>query len=663
MSSFRALSRYSLFTFAVVALGGCDGEVGPEPECVVETASWEPGDATFREATEEWGLLDLGVRALRVSLLDVDGDGWTDLLLRKGGGPDDFAVDGQRRRWLLRNTGEGTFEDITEHSRIFASRLDGSPGGRVVEVMISADIDNDGDVDVFTARTVSSPDDPDQDFSEVMINDGTGVFDFGPETADVRSDYTASPGARPSVPVGAAFTDVDRDGNVDIWVSNNKRGGDDSALQDRLFLGTGTGDFIDATEDLGLTTQQWREIEPRNEALTHTWGWGATSCDLDDDGLPELMSASYGRGANHLWQSEGVLGGMGYRNQSVDSGYAYDHRDDWTTNINAQCYCRDFPEADECDLAPERDPNDSICTSLRKTFGPNYRWAHGIDREAWRLGGNSATTTCADLDNDGRFDLLTGEIVHFDVGDTSDPAEILFNETAGPGEPVRFVRPSNEEIGLVRDREGAGWYDDGDMNNAILDFDNDGYKDVYISSSDYPGTRGWLFHNLGGRRFEAMDYDEAIDHRRSAGVASVDLDRDGDLDLVVATSRSRCGNATDCHEFERVRIFENLADERAANQWLQVRLFGTGGSNAMAVGAKVTVSRCGESLVGQVDGGHGHQGTQEDRVLHFGLGIVGDTVAVTVAWPDAEGTVEEFTLEPDAMYDIVQGDGATVWSP
>lgn len=649
-------------TAGLMLLGCPSPPEAVETPCTLEAVPWQPGESAFVEVTEEWGVEEIGARALRVSLLDVDGDGWTDLLVRSGGGPDDFGPEGTRNRWLLRNNGERRFEDITEASGLFRSRLDDSPGGRSVEVVASADVDNDGDVDVFTARPVQDPTIAEQDFSEMMLNDGSGVFQFGELDSHARSDYTTTTEARPTVPVGAALVDANRDGFVDLFISNNKRGDDSSPLQDRLFLGDGLGGFTDGTEDAGLTTNQWRDIGDLNQGGGHSWGWGATSCDLDDDGLPELLSASYGRSPNHLWHATGVPGDVGFVNESVSSGYGYDHRDEWWTNANAQCYCEDNPDAEDCDQAPE--PDAQLCANLRASFGDNYRWSHSGDREAWRLGGNSATTTCADFDNDGRFDLLTGEIVHSDVGETSDPAEIAFNATVGPGEDIHFERPGNEATGLIKDRSGATYYDDGDMNNAVLDFDNDGYRDVYISSSDYPGTRGRLFHGLGERTFLAVDPDDGIDHRRSAGAASVDLDRDGDLDLVVGTSRMRCGGTTggDCYEYPRLRIFENLANERG-NNWLQVRLFGTGDTNAMAVGAKATVTRCDERSAAQVDGGHGHQGTQEDRVLHFGLGIVDEPVTVTVRWPDAEATTETFELEPDAMYDIVQGGTPTVWRP
>lgn len=612
-------------------------------DCAVAGSSWQPGETAFRDATAAWGLDAIGARAVRVSALDFDQDGWTDLLVRNGGGPDQYAEGGSRNRWLLRNTGKGVFEDVTQASGLFRARLDARWGGRPAELVAAGDVDNDGIVDIFTAKALTDVEDPAQETSEVMLGTGDGTFALGPEDSDSRN------GGHPVIPNGIALVDADLDGYLDIWMSNNKRGQDNSPLQDRLYRGLGDGSFVDGTGSLGLESERWTNIDTLNEAGGHTWGWGSTACDLNNDGLPELMSASYGRAPNHLWQGRWDDGAVSFQNRSVASGYAYDHRDDWTTNINAQCYCQDHPEAEDCDLAPAPDFD---CSRLAAAFGPNYRWGHGGDREPWRLAGNSATTTCADVDNDGWFDLLTGEIVHWDVGDSSDPAELLFN--SGESD-VRFDRPGNEAVGLVRELPDTGW-DNGDMNNAIFDFDNDGWKDVYISSSDYPGTRGHLFHQVGPRRFEYVDADDGIDQLRSAGVTAADFDRDGDLDVAVGHSRFRCGGSwgDDCYETTRLRLFENLHD--GSNHWLQLQLQGASGSNRSAIGARVTIERCGLVWSQQVDGGHGHQATQEDPVLHFGLADQ-DEVEVSVHWPDADQTTETFTVSADARYHVTQGEG------
>jgi len=638
----------------VLAVAGCsdDGAVEPSNEggsgggggdscSSFEADAWQAGDVVFREATDEWGLT--GVASVRVNVLDIDADGWPDLLLRRGGGPDDFSAGGGRSRFLMRNSGNGSFEDVTESSGLLAPRL-ASNSERNAEVMCAADADNDGDVDVFMAKGLGFSPDPTSETSELMLNQGDGTFVLGPATSDARGEGWAA------APRGCSFSDVDLDGKVDLFVTHNTVG-DPPPLQDKIYLGDGSGAFADLTLLLGLGTSTWGAlaVDELNAADGHSWGWATLACDLNNDRLPELLASSYGRAPNHLWQAYGGPGAVGYVNRSVASGYAYDHREDWTDNISAQCHCQDVPTDDECDTVPA--PPDWIdCPTLKAAFGGTYRWYHAGDREPWRLGGNSATTTCADVNNDGWFDLMTGEIVHWDVGASSDPAELMFNS----GEPeVRFERPGNEVTGLSRGDQGMTW-DDGDMNNAVFDFDNDGWLDVYISSSDYPGTRGWLFHQVEAERFELVPLSDGVDHLRSAGAIAVDVDRDGDLDLVVGHSRFRCGAPfeDDCYEAETVRLFENLTNDR--NHWLELRLEGAAGSNRSAVGARVVVEACGLSQSRQVDGGHGHQGAQQDMVLHFGLGR--QTAAeVTVYWPDATATTETFSLDADGVYHIVQG--------
>jgi hypothetical protein len=248
---------------------------------------------------------------------------------------------------------------------------------------------------------------------------------------------------------------------------------------------------------------------------------------------------------------------------------------------------------------------------------------------------------------------MTTEIVHFDVRDNSDPSELLVN-TGDPS--VRFDRPGNEATGLVRVDNILDW-NHGDMTGAIFDFDNDGWQDIYIGASDYEDNRGLLFHQYAPLQFESVDVDDYFLHYRSYGIAVADFDRDGDLDVVVGHSRTRCddddpGN-DECYETKQVRMFENLMGE--GSNWLQLELAGGAGSNRAAIGARVEVTAGDVTQTQQIDGGHGRFGMQHDRVAHFGLGE-DCQVTVAITWPDADATVQTFEVDGNQRYLVVQGE-------
>lgn len=603
---------------------------------------WTEGTPIFREATTDWGLAGLKVEGTMLSVTDLDGDDWPDLLVRNGGGPDMFGDKPSRQRWVLRNTGNGAFEDVTEASGLFTARYADPPAGaKPGEVVASADVDNDGDLDIIVANAIHKVA-AGQETTELMLNQGDGTFILGPADSELRFE------GRTAVPAGLTFVDFDRDGFVDVWMVHNMVGGAFQPLQDRLFKGDGTGRFVDVTYLAGLRTKDWRPpIENLNQALGHSWGWGAAACDLNNDGVQELLAASYGRAPNHLWQGAWLgPNQVEFKNVSVYSGYAYDQRMDWTDNESARCFCKLHREAQNCADVPE--PQYMTC----ETDADIFRWDHEGDREPWRLGGNSASTSCVDVDNDGNVDLFTGEIVHWDVGSSSDPAELLFNTGEAK---VRFERPGNEDTGLVREYPGPIW-DNGDMKNAVFDFDNDGWADIYISSSDYPYTKGWLFHQESPRVFKRVAFKDYFEHLRSAGVVFADFDRDGDLDIVVGHSRFRCGPPDyldDCYETQQVRFFENLSATAKSN-WVQLRLEGGAGTNRAAIGARVTVTTCETTQTRNVDGGHGHFGVQDDLTLHFGLGAACHAT-VQIRWPDAGLSTQEFNVEAGHRYRVVQG--------
>ncbi|MFK8000797.1 MAG: CRTAC1 family protein [Polyangiales bacterium] len=589
------------------------------PDAVCPGGAWESGQAAFRERTSEWGLD--GVMGVRLNVADIDGDGSPDLLVRRGGQAlDDFGPEGVRRTWLLRNNGAG-FEDISQESGLLAMRAPGEDTvGRPVEIAAFADVDNDGDLDAFLATNTVDAEASGGERSEIFLNQGDGTFVVGP-MGDHRSPE------RFDVPAGASFVDFNLDGNIDLFVPqhNFSNGGGTFFLEDRLYQGDGTGAFVQVTESAGLVTEDWNAITDLNEARSHSRAWGSLARDLDGDGYTELLVPSYGRSPNHLWR--GSAGGT-FSNESVASGYAYDADRTWIDNQFAACFCRGNPDAEDCDMV-------TIVPLI--TCGPN--WSHDQDRNAFRLGGNSGATSAGDIDNDGDLDLFTGEIKHWWAGLGSDGSELLINEGGV------FTRPGNEATGLGVVHDGRTW-DEGHMTNSLFDFDNDGRLDVYIGASDYDGNLGHLFHQNETGTFDELTTSEFFEHFRSHGVVVADFDRDGDLDIIVGHSRARCGGSTDCYENSQVRFFENVTP---ASNFVQVVVGEADGSNAMAIGAQVRATVAGGTQLQEVDGGHGHYGSQSSRVLHFGLGDACETT-VEVRWPNAELTSATYTLAAGHRY-------------
>ncbi|MDR0965334.1 MAG: CRTAC1 family protein [Myxococcales bacterium] len=607
------------------------------PERCVAGTSWQPGLQAFQEATDAKGLT--GIEGVRLSSADLDADGFPELVVRRGGAnPDDFAEGGVRHTWLLKNERGERFTDITEDSGLLRRRdTTEARRGRPAELVVFADIDNDGDLDAFTAFTQANLGETDS--AELMFNRGDGRFVFGSATTSLRAAGERVTRA------SAAFTDVDRDGVIDLWIGNGAVNG--SPRQNQLFRGDVESNFVEITREAGLTTRAWSSIAVLDAAEAHTNTWGVTACDLSGDGIPELLAASYGRAPNHMWL--GTLdpdsGSVAFENRSIASDYAFDNRADWSDNESARCWCARHPEAEGCAGVPE--PQYIQCQSDSDAF----RWTHSTDRNTYRLGGNSGTTVCADLDGDGRLDLVTTEIVHWDVGASSDPSEALYNQgNASDGTPL-FDRPGNEVTGLVKTpRDRIDW-NDGDMTAAVFDFDNDGRLDIYIGSSDYPGTRGWLYWQRPDRAFEAVPIADGIDMKASHGITVADFDGDGDLDVVVGHSRARCEDQ--CYATPNVRYFENVLGQDG--NWLQLQLEGGEGTNRAAIGARVTVrTPDGGQQTREIGGGHGHYGLQDDLLVHFGLGSA-CSAEVEIRWPDRALSVQRLTLAAGYRYRVLQG--------
>lgn len=609
--------------------GGTGGGAGSPPACDAHAVSGEP---TFTKRTAEWGLS--GVNGNRLVAADLDGDGFPDLVVHSLSTNTRDPLDGGQpalMRVLMNRPAPGggrSFVDETLASGYGTPRDGAQNELRAAHLVVSADVDNDGDLDLFSGtftdnKKVQSPPTPgDGDRSELLLNDGKGHFSLAPPM---------EPHASTGLPTsGATFADVNRDGNVDLFVVGwyESYGTSYVGTQARLHLGNGDGTFTEVTDSAGLTTDDWGLEEGTN----HRPAYGATSCDVDGDGDMDLLVSAYGRQWNLLYVNDGT---GKFVEQGKVSGFAGDENQDFSDNQMFLCYCTKSSDA-ACPANPQ--PVIS-CT--------NTAWSQ-YDSMPWRNNGNTFSTVCADVTGDGTLDLYNAEIRHFWAGQSSDPSGLLVGDAAAGA--VKYARPSLAELGLAWPHPTPSW-NEGGLMAAAADLENDGRSEILVASSDYADQYLWVFHQKADGSFEEKGETYGLKHPCASGLAVADFDRDGDLDVVVGSGTARdCGKIWATNE---VHLYEN--DASTKGNWIELDLRGGPGSNAAAVGARVTLNAGGTKLVREVGGGYGHFGMQNDLVVHFGVGAC-DAAQLEVRWPDATGSVESRGLvAAGALTQVVQG--------
>ncbi len=246
-----------------------------------------------------------------------------------GGGPGgvfaDLNNDGYPELYLMRGdpNGSGTYSE----NQLFINIPDGL-GGRLLQQLpetngaadsgestgaVAADYDNDGDVDIFVTNynqpdrllrnmfmELGAPPDPmNLAFTDVTLAAGVNVESFA--TGDA---------ACPIVPLdnslSAAWSDVNRDGFVDLYVAtHNGAVGTNEAFdcpargqRDTLFLNNGDGSFTDVSETYNVTGYETAAGSPVS-GCGHTYA-SSISCtfaDFNNDRWPDLLVANITHGA------------------------------------------------------------------------------------------------------------------------------------------------------------------------------------------------------------------------------------------------------------------------------------------------------------------------------------------------------------------------------
>ncbi len=290
---------------------------------------------------------------------------------------------------------------------------------------------------------------------------------------------------------------------------------------------------------------------------------------------------------------------------------------------------------------------------------------------------SSMGSDIADYNNDGYTDILTLDMLPEDNyrqkvmfgPDNYDKYERLLSSGFYDQSMRNMLHLNNQgmgfsEIGQMAGISGTDW----SWSSLFADFDNDGYKDLFISNGykhDYTNMDfmnflvseqmrqnqggaalstmetiekmpsillpNYMYHNQGDLTFENVAAEWGLDQvSLSNGASYADLDNDGDLDLVVNNVN------------EEAFVYRNNSRELNQNSYLKVMLNGQG-MNTRGVGAKVTVHSQNQKLVQELMPTRGFQ-SAVDHVLVFGLGSATSIDRIEVRWPD--GRVQELTGLP-----------------
>lgn len=404
---------------------------------------------------------------------------------------------------------------------------------------------------------------------------------------------------------GATWADFDNDGDADCYVVNWY--GENNLLYQNE--GLQNGEVVFSLVQTGIV--------PFDGGYSETASWG----DFDSDGWLDLyVSNSDGSRRNFL-----------YRNlkngdfEKITTGAAvtdafFSRSVNWT----------DFDSDGDLDLfvTNENNQNENLYRNDAGVLTKVTASSNPLINSA----GKTMSSSWGDYDNDGRLDVFLAN----DGGN-----DLLFHNDGGDV----FSKITNSPV------VSSGGNSFG---SQFADVNNDGWLDLFVTNAFWGGAwQNFLFLNRGDGTFERNTTEVvATDAGWSYGCAFGDMDRDGDLDLATA-------NCFDANQNDG--LYENMSATNG-NSWLEVELVGTK-SNRSAIGAKVILTaKIGGKTITQlreISAQSGHCG-QNQLAAHFGLGKLdeGKIESLRVQWPS--GGEEVFgNIFPNQFVKIVEGQGIT----
>lgn len=514
------------------------------------------------------------------------------------------------------NKGDLQFEDITEKAG-FTSRTKWKTGAAIV------DVNGDNLPDIYLCYSGKGTDE--ERTNQLFIN--TGVKDGVPQFKESAREYGLdAPGTYTTM---VAFFDMDNDGDLDMFMVNHAdmfynpffntdklRGTRHPKFGNRLYRND-NGHFSDISASANI------------DGSGLNFGLSVSISDINNDGWPDIfVTNDYDeRDFLYLNRHDGTFREV--LNSSAKHISAFSMGSDIADFNNDGTY-----DLIALDMLPE----DNF---RRKTLkGPDgydkymLRLTHGFHRQQMR------------------------NVLQLNNGNDSSGAPIF------------------SEIGQAAGISNTDW----SWAPLLADFDNDGWKDLFVSNGvlrdmtnldfvEYaltyssksnrptqnrekmweqirdmktPPLHNYIFRNNRNLGFDNVTNNWGITQTAvSNGACYADLDNDGDLDMII-----NCLNG-------EALLYRNNSPHNGSTHYLKIRFAGEGG-NTPGIGAKVVLTSAHSRQVQEQYLTRGFQ-SSIDPVMHIGLGSDSIIDALTIQWPG--GKISRFTkFRADTTITVKQQD-------
>jgi len=381
---------------------------------------------------------------------------------------------------------------------------------------------------------------------------------------------------------GCAWADYDNDGDLDLFVAVGLNG------NDLLYRNNGDGGFAKITTGSVVTSG----------GSSRGCAWG----DYDNDGYVDLFVSNERGQNNFLFHNDGDGGFTRIASGSIVSD----------GGNSGGCAWGDYDNDGYLDLFVPNNGNDFLYHNNRDgTFTKITSGSIVTDT------GNSFGAAWGDYDNDGFLDLFVAN---------ANQKNFLYHNN---GDGI-FAKITS---GSIANDVGYSW------GAAWADYDNDGFLDLFVANGppNGPGQNDFLYHNNGDGTFARVTTGSlANDAAIGDGCAWGDYNKDGFLDLFVSNLNG-----------ENNLLYRNNGN---SNRWLVVECVGRV-SNRAAIGAKVRIQSSTPGTtrwqMREISGGSGYA-SQNSLCAQFGLGDATNVAVIRVEWPS--GIVQELKDVPSNQH-------------